>query len=277
MIFKFANLTHESHISGVGAMGNVHIICNTAYNHKDCNIYVDGKSCPPSIFEDPEYMADHNITNPWECFFTNKNTKGGEVLDLTTENQGYTHMDYKYAKVTHHHESVNTLRNLFFKNFGIQPYILDEVNKFYKENLTPNTLGIHWRKTDMKNAETSTYESLIDKVSEITQNKTIDTIFIASEDHKAIEVLKQNFNINIVFTDCSRTTDSVKLDTPFDRYDGKRKYHVYLTTKEVLIDTLLLSKCKYFIRAHISAVSDCALVLDRDKNIKQTFFLETIV
>ena len=58
-------------------------------------------------------------------------------------------------------------------------------------------------------------------------------------------------------------------ESPYERLNSERENHGYNLCREVLIDMLLLSKCDYFLRSKISAVSLITTILS--ENIKKIY------
>tara|TARA_R100001015_G_C4617260_1_gene173496 strand:+ start:417 stop:1265 length:849 start_codon:yes stop_codon:yes gene_type:complete len=278
-MLHFVNLTNESPYAGVGMMGDIFIVCSALYNLQGHKICVNGNTVPPTTFYDKEYIKDNNIDNAWECYFENKwkSEEGYDNINLTPDSQTWI-LNYGGTPNTHMSPYVLLIKELFFNNFSVKETIMNEVDNFVNKNLTSNTLGVHWRGSDMANAgreRVNTYVNLKKQINQIIDaHPNIDSIFIASDDKTIITSLQKDFEKPIYYIDCYRSTPHNKHLTPFDRYHNDRKYHIFKVSKEVLVDTLILTKCTYFLRSYTSSVSECVLLLDEENNIKHTFIQE---
>ena len=116
----------------------------------------------------------------------------------------------------------------------------------------------------------------VDKARNIMLQRPVDAIFIATDSTVTINAFRTAFpNVDILYQEnISRSNKENDAVQPQDRIDytfdngNIRKYHNFLSGKEVLIDIFLLSKCSYFLRSH-SSVSDVAIVLN--DNIRELF------
>jgi len=151
-------------------------------------------------------------------------------------------------------------------------------------NITSNTLGIHFRFTDMNAVHTKKnpieYENYLTKILEYIKNYNIQSIFVASDNEESINKLlkNENFeNIKIYYTNIKRypTEKANENDLKWYKNDNKEFNHPYLNNfrhtslegisssklhLECLVDCILLSKCKYLIFPY-SNVSNLAILL----------------
>tara|TARA_A100001015_G_scaffold316302_1_gene430242 strand:- start:746 stop:1582 length:837 start_codon:yes stop_codon:yes gene_type:complete len=159
-------------------------------------------------------------------------------------------------------------------------------------NITDNTLGVHFRFTDMNAVHTRKnpiqYKNYLSKILEHIKNHNIQSIFVASDNEESINKLLKddNFkNIKIYHTNIRRypTEKADEKDLKWYKNDNKKFPHPYLnnfrhtsldgisTSKlhlECLVDCILLSKCKYLIFPY-SNVSNLSILLS-NSIIKKT-------
>ena len=146
-------------------------------------------------------------------------------------------------------------------------------------NITDNTLGIHFRFTDMNTMHTKKkpieYKNYLTKILEYIKNYNIQSIFVASDNEESINKLLKNEifkNIKIYYTNIKRypTEKADENDLKWYKNDNTKYNHPYLNNfahinepnihLECLVDCILLSKCKYLIFPY-SNVSNLAILL----------------
>lgn len=203
----------------------------------------------------------NNTFNAWNYYFKNKlnrkNKKNNKRIFILTKNNFYKNF-------THNVYSDN-FRNLFDKYFIIDPIITKEANIYAKKNLDNNTLGLHYRGTSYKISANHPYPAtktqLYQELKRLIKKYKIKKIFLCTEDLSMFEFIKKKFYKKIIFTNSYRSY----WDNAFRIYH--RKFHRYLLGKEILIDSIILSKCKYFLHTTTN-VSEFVKFLDNKKKIK---------
>lgn len=254
---------------GVGMIGNLEMLL-CLYFHYKCNIYFDMYSNGHCIVYDKDYEIDSNITNPFEYYFE-------PLFDIKNINQeiffpeshwsfpeiAYGKFELKYKNIYYE------IRNMFFKNYKIKDDILNFINYYEETHLNCNDiLGVHIRASDMMaTGQNYDIEYFINKIKYILEKRTINKIFLATDDNEIIKTCTNIFNTKeILYLNNIERVDNInrsigqhdRINTENHNYNS-RKYHNYLCGKEVIIDTFLLSKCNYFLRSN-SAVSDLAIL-----------------
>jgi len=132
------------------------------------------------------------------------------------------------------------------KNLKVNSELLNKVSKFYKNNFSKETIGVHIRKRDFKNLSSgigniSSDRLFIDEIKkEINENPKAN-FFISSDEKKIVEVLNSIFKEKII---------SYPKKTSRREEEG--------AVKEALIENLLLSKCKKIIGTYGSTFSELA-------------------
>ncbi|MEB2628199.1 O-fucosyltransferase family protein [Peribacillus frigoritolerans] len=148
-------------------------------------------------------------------------------------------------------------RYIFRKYFKLQPYLSDEIEKFYNENMKDKhpVLGVHVRGNDKiverphLNQLNAAYFSEIDKYLEINPSASI---FLLTDSESILEKYKVLYGNKVIHTDSIRTEsesvyESVHVGLP---HCSKRQKGI-----DIVKDTYLATKCDHFIGASYSNVS----------------------
>lgn len=135
-------------------------------------------------------------------------------------------------------------------------------------------VGVHIRGTDMKTAPnhpiSPSVEQYILKLQELIDNKGIGKIFLCTDEVQTVNVIKEKFGDMVLCTDSFRSSDGKSIHVGHG--DESRHNNRFLMGKEVLIDTILLSKCDYLCCGH-SNVSYAAIVMNQNR-YKDIFLIE---
>lgn len=213
--------------------------------------------------------------NAWEYYFEN-------LCDLTLEeiyaNHNYILSDgeYKYDYAPSYElgrendfivSKLTDYNAIVKKYIHIKPNILEDVSDFFSQIECKNLLGVHYRGTDMNNCKghpkAIPENRYIEKIA-LLYGKTIDGIFICSDEIGIVEYLKENYG-KVYSTNAYRAEGDNKYGLHNERDAGQiRKNHKYMLGKEVLIDTLILSKCNYLLCAP-SNVAYAAIVFNNNQ------------
>jgi hypothetical protein len=212
-----------------------------------------------TIYNEKEKV--NNTFNAWNYFFKNKlnrtNKKYNKKIFILTKNN--------FCKNFTHNVSSDNFRKLFHKYFIIDPIITKEATAYAKKNLDNNTLGLHYRGTSYKISANHPYPAtktqLSQELKRLIKKYKIKKIFLCTEDLNMFEFIKKKFYKKIIFTHSYRSY----WDNAFRKYP--RKLHRYLLGKEILIDSIILSKCKYILHTKTN-VSEFVKFLDNKKKIK---------
>jgi hypothetical protein len=260
---KFVPLFPESSISGVGMAGNMLIVINEllVMDVSD-RAWVDMGSYK-SVCHD---NLGHT-NNAWEYYFiqNEKFIDGNEIL-LKAPRPAMIDYEHPYLQTD---EIMVKSKELFYKNFKIKEDILNEVNEFYEINFKNKiTLGCQIRLGDMvKTHNVPNIEGYWNKILNIlNDNPQIEQIFLATDDDESIDFLSKKSTVPIIYQKNIYRTSS---ESPYERLNSERENHNYNLCREVLVDMLLLSKCDYFLRSKISAVSLITTILS--ENIKKIY------
>lgn len=147
--------------------------------------------------------------------------------------------------------------NKYFKLIKFKSYLLKKSKAFIKKNFKKNDkiLGVHFRgttyKVAQKHAFPATSKIMIKHVKKLIRNYDYNKIFISTEEQKYLDIFKKEFKDMCLFTNSFRSTN---IDA-FKTYP--RKNHRYKLGEEIILDTLVLSKCEgfTFIKSNVSSAA----------------------
>ena len=141
---------------------------------------------------------------------------------------------------------------VFKKYFAIQDDIQARIDNFYAENMTgKEILAVHWRNND-KDYENKTLNDLQSEIRQAVKEKMAANpnifLFLLTDNIAATDEFKNLYPERIILTPAKRAQGGVNITYE----DG----HDYTELgKEILIDTILATKCQYFIGLGSSNVS----------------------
>ncbi len=178
-----------------------------------------------------------------------------------------------------HREKANAIINKYFK---LRMYLNDKINNFFAENLADanKVLGVHIRGTDalVNNAErwrkSFDIQNYIDCIR-IFINKYGDEgkVFVASDDAKLFNIVKNEFNDAIVEYDTFRQEEQ-DVGKSGDNTKGNAMMPTYLCDdgakaaqngEDAIAEMYLLSKCDYLLH-NASGFAHVALLLNSEMN-----------
>ena len=123
-------------------------------------------------------------------------------------------------------------------------------------------MGFHLRGTSYKNAPKHPYPiplSLAIKIcDDLLKKKNYQKIFLITEEQKYLDKFKEVFGKKLIFYNSFRSSKN----DAFKIYP--RKFHRYKLGEEILIETLMLSRCSGII-SNITNVSSAAIFLSKKK------------
>jgi hypothetical protein len=163
------------------------------------------------------------------------------------------------------------IKNIMKKYIKIKKKYIEEVNFKIKKKFKKKMLGVLIRGTTQKIATNHQLPiepfKLNPIINKILEKEKCDKIFLVTEDLDYFESLKKNFKNKIIFNNSFRSkvnfyNNHAKI---FDSYP--RKLHRYKLGKEILIDTLMLSKCDVLLYTN-SNVSSAAILFSKKKQSK---------
>lgn len=181
----------------------------------------------------------NGTNNSWEYYFYPvQKYKLDEVYsskNVIISDDGYP-VGYNYS-IT----GEKRLYSIFLKYFKVKSDIILDIDKFYNEHfLGRRVLGVHFRGQEMRTARghpfPPTKKQMVYRIKKIIQEYNFNEIFVVSEDANYIDFLKKEFP-GIISTNNYRTYGK----NAYNQYP--REDHIYKLGREILIDSILLSKC----------------------------------
>lgn len=208
------------------------------------------------IIDMQNYPSLHNEIHPinknknaWEYYFKKINKYSlNEVYKSKN-----VYMSSKTFQKKMFLDMTNNEISRYFSKIKIKKEILQKINIFNKEKFKKNDkiLGVHFRGSTYKTARGHgfplTKELMIKNIQSLIKKFDYNKIFVVTEEQEYLKALKEKFNDQIIFYDSFRMK---KLDS-YKIYP--RKNHRYLLGEEILIETVLLSKCNglTFIKSNV--------------------------
>jgi len=203
----------------------------------------------------------NNTYNAWEYYFKQvsnyslKNVYKSKNIILTKN---------KFYKNFSHNISNRKYRNIADKFIKIDNLFLKKSESFFKKYLCKNTLAIHYRGTSYKTSAghpfPATFKQSINYIKNLISKKKYKKIFLCTEDSKFFNEMKDNFKNNLFYFNSFRS----KKDDAFLVYP--RNNHRYKLGEEILVESLIIAKCKGFLHATTN-VSEFVKFLDKKKKI----------
>jgi hypothetical protein len=267
---QFIKISNEHEFAGVGFAGNIYITINALTHLSDGDrLHVDMGTNECACTEPNANL--HNTNNCWEYYF--------DQIQLGDEPFGYmdslvtANLSYNNREVFMHPENFVGLKNKFFNNFRLKPYLTKLIDDYYQNNLKDKvTLGVQVRLTDMRHHHhVSPIDVYVEKIKSILiERPEITQIFLATDDSTIIPILRSAITTPILcYEDMFRADDTKPHINPYDRFKDGREYHRYYLGIECLQEIFTLSKCDYLLKADISSISIIASMLA--ENIKQVY------
>ena len=141
------------------------------------------------------------------------------------------------------------------KNIVIKKNIKSKADNFIRNTQLNKykTLGIHYRGTSYKDAANHpfppTYKQLVKKIDSLDVKNKFDKIFFSTEDKGMFDRIAKKYKNKIFFYNSFRS----KKDDAFKKYC--RPNHRFKLGEEILIESLILSKCNtfLFVETNVSA------------------------
>lgn len=149
----------------------------------------------------------------------------------------YTNFGFKY-KISESEE----LKNIYKKYVRIDRKILKISEYFSEKNFKNNKiLGVHFRGTSYKwgkNPYPATINQMKKKIKKILKDDQYDKIFLVTEDINNFDELKKEFSNKLIYLKNSFRDKGTKAFTDYPRLN-----HRYKLGRDLLVETILLSKC----------------------------------
>lgn len=215
-----------------------------------------------------EVEGKNKNKNSWDCYFKKLNNHSLKEV-------------YKSKNVFLSSEKFENNMALSITDKEISKYLIKikvknhihlKVNRFIQKNFDKKKkiLGVHFRgstyKTARGHAFPSTIDLMIKKIDNLLKKHNYEKIFLVTEEQKYLNVLKKVYKEKIIFYNSFRmyNLDSFKI--------FPRKNHRYLLGEEILIETLILSKCQglTFVKSNVISA---AIAFSKNKiKLHEIFF-----
>tara|TARA_R100000544_G_scaffold32200_1_gene18525 strand:- start:955 stop:1764 length:810 start_codon:yes stop_codon:yes gene_type:complete len=261
-ILQFQKIASAFEFAGVGMGGNLFIILNSLLNSDiEDSLYVDMETHACVCTEDN--FNKFNTNNCWEYYYDQM--KKPNTTNIVTNKSEHAILNYKKVPLVDYSD----LQYKFNNNFKLKDYLKNELDSYYNNNLKDKiTLGVQIRLTDMaQHHKVSPLSKYLIKIQEIlNKNPSIEQVFIATDDHRAIDKVSKHISIPIIYHKAFRASDSDPQTDPYDRMRNNREFHKYNLSKECIKEIYTLSMCNFLLRADVSAISNVAILLSNRIN-----------
>jgi hypothetical protein len=240
---------------GSGFFSNLtHVLCHLAVaDSLGMAPVVDLQNFPTFYNEDVEIAGTRNA---WEYYFAQTSEISlQEVYDSRHVFfcDGRRPSGYSY-KVTDH----PSLSRIFDRFVKIRPDI-EKTASEWAGRLSARTLGVHFRGQELNRTAGHffgpTERQILKVTSAALEEGHFDRIFMVTEDQKCLDLFRKEFGSMVLATDSFRTSgeNAYRL--------SPRPLHRYLLGREILVDAMVLSRCRALI-ASPSNVSDFAVLMN---------------
>ena len=221
------------------------------------------------------YDADgyNGASEPWEYYFEPVSTLKYEDAILrkdTIYRDVDAAPDGSKIPATFHTQYYKSIEKDYRRSFyriivdhtKIKPQVLDQVETFYNDNLAGRkVIGIHMRGTDKykehKNKKTSV-EAICQLANARAKSFPQCVFFVATDEERLLLEAQELLKGPVVYYECFRSLNGMGIHN-----SSKHGYNKAKLGEEVLIETLLLSKCDLFIHTK-SNVSTAVLFFNPD-------------
>jgi hypothetical protein len=203
-----------------------------------------------------------NTKNAWKYFFKKLNNYSLEKV-YKSKNVFLSSLRFEQNMSV---DMTDNLLSKYFKKIKIRESIIKKAKIFVNKEFDKksNILGVHFRgstyKTARGHAFPLTINLMIKNIETLMQKYKYDKIFLVTEEQNYLDALKKKFNKKLLFYNSFRMD---KLDS-FKIYP--RRNHRYLLGEEILIETLILSKCQGLTYVKSNVIS--AAIMFAQKKIK---------
>ena len=242
----FSNITFVlNHLKICDEMGLIPII--DMYNY-------------PTLYN--EYNNLNKTKNAWEYFFERLNNY---TLEEVYKSKNVFLSSKKFEKNMSIDMNDHSISK-YSKRIKIKKKIIKKKNKFIKEKFSKKykILGVHFRgstyKTARGHAFPATINLMIENIEFLVKKYNYKKIFVVTEEAFYLNALREKFKDKIIYYNSFRMR---KLDS-FKIYP--RKKHRYFLGEEILVETLILSKCDGLTYVKSNVVS--AAIMFSNKKIK---------
>lgn len=141
--------------------------------------------------------------------------------------------------------TINEAHDIIKRHIKVQSYIQEEVDTFVKKRFKDSyVVGVHYRGTDkvIGMAPRVPYKEVRQIIKQHLKDMQVDNykIFVATDEQQFFDFMKKSFPKKVIGTNAVRSTDNTAV-----HHTNNNPFQL---GKEVVIDSLLLSKCHMLIR-----------------------------
>ena len=201
---------------------------------------------------------DNKIPNPnvWEYYFSQP-LSANNIKDTYNLIDVGLFVDDGYKQRFLHEDNI-MMHNTYRKYFSVSSIIKDKVNMFYNNHMkNKKVLGIHVRGTDHYTdgllLDSNYYMSKVDE--ELALNN-YDKILLCTDEAKKVEDFKNAYGDKLIYHN-----DSIRTNEKSGIHYGVGLQNPYKMGEDVIIESLLLSKCNFLLRG-VSNVTNAAMIFN---------------
>ncbi len=214
----------------------------------------------PSIYNESKKI--NGSKNSWEYYF--KKLSNYSLSEVYKSKNVLITDDYFEKNMSLDITQISGFKKLK-KNIQFNKNLINEFKVLYKKLFKneKNILGIHFRGTTYKTARGHAFplskKLMIENINYLINKFKYKKIFLVTEEDKYLEYFKKVYKEKLIYCNFYRS----KKQDAFKIYP--RKLHRYKLGKEIILETLLLSKCKglTFVKSNVSSAS---LFFSKKKN-----------
>ena len=187
--------------------------------------------------------------NPWEYYFEPVSEEhyvpGDKVHNWCSAPDSSTVWSSFFSDPDQFHAQARLEgKALIDKYVRIRPSILEKIDNFYEQKIAKrHTIGIHLRGTDRytKTAKDAMLRDMIDAALRIAKESGKRCqFFVATDEERLLDYAKANLKGKVLSYDSIRSKDGTAIHSAPGRSAAQ-------LGEEILIETLLLSKCDHFV------------------------------
>ncbi len=249
---------------GTGLFSNVTFVLNHLKICKEKNYIpiIDMKNFK-TIYNEAKSIK--RTDNAWEYYFRNLSHYSLDEIYksknvIFTSNKFFSHFTYN---IDLDEDLVKLLQNDIKLNKILEKTFF-KISKIFNGK---KILGIHFRGTSYKRSPghplPATKGQMYKMTKKIIEREKVDKIFLVTEELNYLNFFKKKFPDKLLYLNCCFRSDK---NDAFKKYP--RRLHRYKMGREAILETLLLSKCDYFIYL-CSNVSSAAISFNLNKKQKR--------
>ncbi len=206
-----------------------------------------------------------NTYNAWEYYFKKLNNFSLEEV-YKSKNVLIT-SDKFFHFFTYNIDLDAELIKILQSDIKINNNLLKTYNRICQKFSNKKILGVHFRGTSYKRSPghplPATKKQMFKITNDLLKEEKIDKIFLVTEEQNYLDYFKKKFPEKIIHLQCCYRSNK---NDAFETYPRDR--HRYKLGREALVETLLLSKCDYFIYL-CSNVSSAAISFNLNQKQKR--------